>query len=427
MRGVAMTMALLLVASVAAAQRLAAIPDTLEPVAKALASDTGFDTSAFWEDIEQLGSPIITMDPQESNYRLVTMLFRGEADTQAVLLRGPLAEGVPSYDTLSQLGESDIWFATYRFRSDTRGGYSFMAYSEHPNRILPSGRAPRGRPHRDTYNARRVGSHNLLALPDAPPDTWHVPREGVPSGEILEVEAFKSEILDNERAITIYTPHGYAEAKGPYPLALMFDRSAYLREMNIPVLLDNAISEGRIPPAVAVLVGNVPGGRIRELGANEAFARFIGEELMPWMRARYTISDEPRDNVIAGSSFGGLASVFVASRYPHIFGSVYPQAGSFWWAPGYTWAKPAHAVEGEFLAREFIEKDIPPLRFYIEVGLYDGGYTRTLISNRHFRDIAQLRGHTIVDYVENAGGHDYNLWRTSLVDGLDALLNVGEE
>ena len=63
------------------------------------------------------------------------------------------------------------------------------------------------------------------------------------------------------------------------------------------------------------------------------FQRFVGAELVPWIRERYRIGKNAKLNVVAGSSFGGLAAAYTAFVHPDIFGNVLSQSRSFWWSP----------------------------------------------------------------------------------------------
>lgn len=72
------------------------------------------------------------------------------------------------------------------------------------------------------------------------------------------------------------------------------------------------------------------------------------------------------------------------------------------------------------LVEEFKTRKRVPIRFYIEVGIYDMG-AAMLGSNRELRDVLQLKGYDL-DYREFAGGHNTVNWRGSLSDGLISVL-----
>ncbi len=63
-----------------------------------------------------------------------------------------------------------------------------------------------------------------------------------------------------------------------------------------------------------------------------------------------------------------------------------------------------------------------PLRFYLDVGLFENGFQdpSMLVANRHMRDVLRAKGYP-VRYAEYVGGHDYPCWEVTLADGLLAL------
>jgi enterochelin esterase family protein len=204
---------------------------------------------------------------------------------------------------------------------------------------------------------------------------------------------------------------------------LLFDRGAYLAEVPTPTILDNLLAAGRLPPPVAVLVGNPDqAARNRELPCHSPFVRFLTDELLPWVRGRYAVTDDPARTVVGGSSYGGLAAAFAALERPDVFGAVLSQSGSYWW-------KPEDDAEWEWLPRRYAERERLPLRFYLDVGLLEDGYAGQarppghpgqLGANRHLRTLLRAKGYP-VRYAEFCGGHDYLCWRGTLADGLLAL------
>ena len=58
-------------------------------------------------------------------------------------------------------------------------------------------------------------------------------------------------------------------------------------------------------------------------------ARYLVQELLPAVTARYAISDDPQDRVLLGASLGAVASLATAFRYPGVFGGLILKSGSF--------------------------------------------------------------------------------------------------
>ena len=210
-----------------------------------------------------------------------------------------------------------------------------------------------------------------------------------------------------------YAPPGY-DASSAYPLVLCFDGWAYVNDAYVPLptVLDNLISEGRIPPLVAILPDSLDHDtRMRELVLDAAFVEFLVEELLPWAHGRLAFDDDPARTVVAGSSAGGLAAAFAALRRPDRFGLVLSQSG-------------AYAV-GSDLLQHYVAADALALRFYLDVGVLETvsrpGAAPLLHANRHLRDVLVAKGYDVT-YREFPGGHDYLWWRETVADGLVALL-----
>jgi enterochelin esterase family protein len=266
---------------------------------------------------------------------------------------------------------------------------------------------------------------SMVEMPDAKPQPYIKKRDGVPAGRI-EKKRIKSALLGNERDLSIYTPPGYRRDGPPNGLLVVFDESSYLTVVPTPVILDNLLFEKKIAPMVAVLIANPSQeARSRELPPNRAFADFLNNELVAWVRENYNVTKDPRQVVVAGSSYGGIASVYAGLRHPETFGNILCQSGSFWWSA----AKPEPYAEPNFLAKEFVKSPKLPLRFYMDAGSFevdlDGGGGAILEPSRHMRDVLLAKGYE-VHYQESVGGHDYLSWRGSLADGLLALVGTAK-
>ena len=261
-------------------------------------------------------------------------------------------------------------------------------------------------------------------MPDAaaPPRSK---RAGVPAGEIVKQE-FASALLKNTRPIFVYLPPGYPNNAQPYDLLVVFDGQTSIDIVPTPTTLDNLISEKRIAPAVALIVGNASGMRGTELPCNPAFAEFLNSELIPWLRRNYNVSRDPRRVTVGGSSYGGLAATCAAYRYPETFGNVLSQSGSYWWTPPPDPSKPdAFARDDQdYVARLFVDSPKLPLRFYLDAGSRefdrDVNGSSILVTNRHVRDVLRAKGYEVF-YQEFQGAHDYQSWRGTIADGLILL------
>jgi enterochelin esterase family protein len=379
----------------------------------------------FWAEMETNTTPLIEPIDGDPNHVWLTVLWRGDENTHNVLLVGGLVRGNSFDNTLHQFLDTDVWYLTYRMRTDLRATYRFSPND--PLVMVPMDDAEavakqRANHRRDPLNPNSRGA-SLIELPDAPRQIWTESNKDAPRGKMHTEKAFKSEILGNERIISVYLPPEYDPVATPYPMFLVFDQSTYVTVVPTPRILNHLIHAKKIPPMVAVFVGNVSAdARNIELPCNDSFVQFLATELIPWVHEKYNVSTDPTQNVVAGSSFGGLAASYVAFRHPELFGNVISQSGSYWWSPNTNSSFLAHEVEGEWLTRQYAEAGKKTIRFFLEVGLNEGGKPTMVIVNRHFRDVLIAKGYEIVKYDEFNGGHSTLNWRGSLADGLIALI-----
>lgn len=391
---------------------------------------------AFWAAVARVGTPVVEAIPNRPEARRVSFMWRG-AQTASVRLFWPVRQG--DQERFARVPGSDIWHYSVVLPAHTRLSYQLapdVPQLRGANRQLQR-RAILATAQADLLNPRRwtpVGddayaAQSLLELPAAPPEPWLSERAGVPMGS-LQTLRFASRRMGNERDVTVYVPAGH-DGRKELPLLLLFDQDAYLSRVPTPTLLDNLINAGRIPPLMAVLIANpTRNSRSFELPCNAEFADAMANELLPWLKQRHAfVTSDPARTVVAGSSFGGLASTWLALRHPQRFGNVLSLSGSYWWAParppGQVAGDLADASEGEWLTGQLAVAPPAKTRYFLSAGLLERSAPADgpgiLETNRHLRDVLKARGSAVV-YREFAGGHDYISWRSELAEGLIALL-----
>ncbi|GFH32462.1 putative esterase, partial [Haematococcus lacustris] len=67
-----------------------------------------------------------------------------------------------------------------------------------------------------------------------------------------------------------------------------------------------------------------PGG-----GVWEYLGRLV-EEVVPWLTQAYALSPRACDRILGGSSFGGIATLCAAMRYPQVWGASLVESPSLW-------------------------------------------------------------------------------------------------
>ena len=152
--------------------------------------------------------------------------------------------------------------------------------------------------------------------------------------------------LGRQRRIWIYLPADYFSSKNKYPVIYMHDGqnlfdsySSGYGEWGIDEFLDK-VSPGK----KCIVVGIDHGGseRIAEYdpydskygkGRGTDYTEFLVKTLKPYIDANYRTRKDARNTTIAGSSIGGLISMYAAIKYPDVFGNAGIFSPAFWIAP----------------------------------------------------------------------------------------------
>ncbi|ADV82946.1 alpha/beta hydrolase [Terriglobus saanensis] len=162
---------------------------------------------------------------------------------------------------------------------------------------------------------------------------------------------WSSPYLEHARDVTVYLPEIYdAEPERSFPVLYMHDgqnlfdgRLSYVpgSTWRAGATLDTCIAEGLVEPLILVGIANAGSARMSEYtpvpdpklggGGGPLYAKAIVEDLIPWMGSEYRLANEREETGIAGSSLGGLISLWMGFEYPEIFGKVGALSPSLWW------------------------------------------------------------------------------------------------
>jgi predicted alpha/beta superfamily hydrolase len=159
-------------------------------------------------------------------------------------------------------------------------------------------------------------------------------------------EKFDMPQLGRQRRVWIYLPADYKSSKRKYPVIYMHDGQnlfdAYTSgfgEWGVDEILDKLS-----PREESIVVGIDHGGeyRITECdpydskygkGRGDDYVDFLAKTLKPYIDEHYRTRKGARQTTIAGSSMGGLISMYAALKYPNVFGNAGVFSPAFWIAP----------------------------------------------------------------------------------------------
>ncbi len=266
-----------------------------------------------------------------------------------------------------------------------------------------------------TSNSESTHIPVVQTKPQWTPHPDAVRKEDVPQGTVVQMPPWESKIFAGTiRDWSIYVPVQYQDDQ---PSALMiFQDGERMRDVNgrwrIPVVFDNLIARGDMPPTIAVFInpghdqsrpqqGNRPSNRSYEYDSlGSRYVRFLLEEILPEVERRYRISPDPEMRAIGGSSSGAICAFTAAWERPDVFGKIYSNVGSF------------TNLRGGNVYPALVRKTEPkPLRVYLAdtSGDLDNAFGSWPLANQRLSSALQYMGYdTRFDWAEGyAHNADY--------------------
>jgi enterochelin esterase-like enzyme len=333
----------------------------------------------------------------------VTFVYRGEADQ--VLLRC-FIHGLPTAQNLERVAGTDLWLLRIDLPKNSRIEYKFEVVRGGQSEWIVDPLNPVMAA--DPYGANSVCQGYGYERPE-----WTLADPQSRRGVLDELH-LSSAALDSTRRLLVYLPARFRRTRR-YPLLIVHDGEDYLRFADIKTVLDNLIHRLEIPPMIVCLMQSPD--RLREYAGYESHARFVIEEVLSLMRARYPLIDEPAGRGLMGASFGGVASLHAAWRYPGFFDRLLLQSGSFAFSDiGGHRRGPAFDPVVQFV-NEFRERPGRPVaRMYLSCGIYES----LIYENRSIVPLLTEQG-IQVRFEEVRDGHNWENWRDRLRTGLSWL------
>ena len=220
-----------------------------------------------------------------------------------------------------------------------------------------------------------------VAVPPGPTRCTKAPREGRSlTGDIRVLEAFRSDALDNCRDVLVYLPPGYHDDPDRrFPVLYLhdgqnvFDASTAFAgvEWGVDETAERLVEAGRISPPVIVAIDHAGERRADEFaptrdvhrdagGDADRYARFLVDELKPYVDATFRTESGPAHTSVGGSSLGGLVTLHLGLTRPEVFGAIAVLSPSIWWDRRAVLAR-VDALDGPL-----------PWRIWLDVGTAEG-------------------------------------------------------
>lgn len=261
-------------------------------------------------------------------------------------------------------------------------------------------------------------------------------------GKLVRISQFPSKEI-TPRQVDVWLPDGYNRNKR-YPVLYMHDGQMLFdstttwnhQEWGADESATQLIKEKRVKPFILVAIWNIPEqrhldyfpekawkalneeerGRLESLHKDDrtrsffqkgpqsdAYLRFIVNELKPYIDSNYPTLKDAKNTAIAGSSMGGLISLYAWCEYPKVFGKA-ACLSTHW--PGIFTLENNPIPTGLF---RYLEKNLPPPgnnRIWFDHG------TATL-------DALYPGLQREADSLLTVKGYTAKLWKTKVYQGAD--------
>ena len=232
------------------------------------------------------------------------------------------------------------------------------------------------------------------------------------------------------RRVAVYVPRQYVPgtvapfivgADGPDPLLF--------------AALDQLIAQHRVPPMIAISIGNGGGdaqGSERGLEydtMSDRYAEFVETEVLPLVEQQYKVklSRDPNARATTGCSSGAAAAMIMAWYRPDLYRRVLSYSGTF---VNQQWPPQSATPHGAWGFHESLIPNSPakPIRIWMEVGdrdLYNPNVMRDnmhdwVVANENMAKVLSTKGYTYQFlFVKNAGHCDRAMKVQTLPEALE--------
>lgn len=179
-------------------------------------------------------------------------------------------------------------------------------------------------------------------------------------GSIQILKNFPSKTEQTSRTLRIFLPDAYSQQPDrAFPVLYLFDGQNVFAHPESAVAdtwcanwaIEQLVKEGSIRPWIVVAIDHSD-NRLVEYspwgGRGSQTAKFLTEELKPYIDRTYRTLPQPHWTGVAGASMGGLMALYIGKTYPKTFGrigGISPalmagrQIFDYWNQPTRTWSK----------------------------------------------------------------------------------------
>jgi len=281
---------------------------------------------------------------------------------------------------------------------------------------------------------------NTLIIPGKGSELFEV--KNVPHGSVSKVW-FDSPSLGLIRRMCVYTPPGYEDSKGKYPVLYLLhggggDEDAWTTLGRANYILDNLIAQGKAIPMIVVM----PNGNANQTAAmtdmpfqaessrtqepmdiqneqavidgTKLYPNSLVKDIIPYIEKHYRVTANCENRAIAGLSMGGGQSFNIGLLNTDKFAWLGMFSSGIYGGTSGAVFDAEKQIPGLLSNSSFYNKNLK--LFYISVGEQDPRYGPTQLAVSTFK-----KNNLNVFYTSFPGAHEWSVWRLSLGDFLPRL------
>jgi enterochelin esterase-like enzyme len=254
----------------------------------------------------------------------------------------------------------------------------------------------------------------------------------------LRLHKITSRVFRNERFLRVWLPPGYDEAQNKarhYPVLYLNDGQNLFEsstsftgvEWQADETADRLIREDQIPPIIVVGIDNAGKDRLREYMPHRSmhprmlrvqgkyYPKFLTNEVMPFVQARYRVATGPENTGLGGSSLGALIALYTAIAQPELVGRLLLESPSLW-------ASSRQIIKDSRLVR------IWPERIFLGVGSAEAGSadrSRSVVDD--VRELSAIVRRAVLSerrlrlVIQEGAGHNEGAWAGRFPEALQFL------
>lgn len=241
------------------------------------------------------------------------------------------------------------------------------------------------------------------------------------TGTLRLHKALESRFTASSHDVIVYLPPDYNETERRYAVLYLHDGQNLFdpatafsgNDWGLDALAEELIQTGQIQPLIIVGIYNAGEKRMAEYthvrdrrgrgGRAKAYAKFLVEDLKPFIDSEYRTLTDRANTGLGGSSLGGLVTMYLGLHHPNVFGKLIVMSPSVWWAN--------RAILRE--VRKLRAK--LPQKIWLDIGTCEGQNPELCVSNT--KDLAEAlvakgwQPGQDFQFVEDQGaGHNEKAW-----------------